>query len=195
MVKAQYSKPGKSNRSKNGKSAQQQLRRQSVTSVDMDGLIQMDQTPQPQDTGPPASDGHMLVGIDEIQFLRAQGIEIPLPCNGPDNGPPQYAIPISEYRNMQATLNQRGSSEDDMIDPLLRTGENAIAGPSATANQDRHSLTRQQATDADAGQRPRPRPKAKAPKQTADTLAALEAQTMAVTGARTLKASFKLNVK
>lgn len=228
MVKAQYSKTRKSDRSRQSIHTREPSRGPSVSNMDMDSLIQMDKTPEVEDRDEPASDGHVMVGIAESQLLRAQGVEIPLPCNGPDDGPPQYAIPTGEYNRIQEMHAQSSNRAEDIIDPSLRTNNTMMMSTLGLEDRDRpHLIPMDGSADADphterlgtaerdrpqpmpsddasaadaltgSGGRPRPRAKKRGLKQSADALAASEAQTMTATGSggRALRASTRMNVK
>jgi len=180
MVKPTYSKLKHGETLQRGRRTLQPPRRESASSIDMEGLLRMSHTPQPDSTAMPtptpttgpvrptevesatgttgirpctpapmpmptsptglvgtemertpstsvlraftptpmpmpmpmpmstmsANAAFVFVGHDELENLRRRGVVIPPPCNGPNEGNPQYAILARDYNNAQ-------------IDPLL----------------------------------------------------------------------------
>src|SRR6188768_4297771 len=149
MVKPTYSKLKHGETLQRGRRTLQPPRRESASSIDMEGLLRMSHTPQPDSTAMPtptpttgpvrptevesatgttgirpctpapmpmpmpmpmstmsANAAFVFVGHNELKILRRRGVVIPPPCNGPNEGNPQYVILARDYNNAQ-------------IDPLL----------------------------------------------------------------------------
>lgn len=94
-------------------------------------------------------DSLVMIGVHEMRQLQEQALPVPLPCNGPNDGEPRYAIPLNHYSQIVHTPAPKNSTDHFVIDPALMMTD-------VGTNHSQSSVV------LGAELRPKPRPKGRA---------------------------------